>query len=200
MSDSHSTPEHANASNEREDLSAEDLQKVSGARKLFETLELFAGLNPAEIQEIAASANTLHVEADQTLFRQSEEATAMYVVESGELEVRATTPMGEDVILAVLTAGSIVGEMALLEGAPRSATVRSLGSATLYQLSRQSFAQLRTDKSVAAYKLIVNLARNLGDRRRQTDKRVAEVFDDPTQHIDAFENQAHGLLAKIRKA
>ena len=61
MSDSHSTPEHANASNEREDLSAEDLQKVSGARKLFETLELFAGLNPAEIQEIAASANTLHV-------------------------------------------------------------------------------------------------------------------------------------------
>jgi CRP/FNR family transcriptional regulator, cyclic AMP receptor protein len=173
---------------------------VTSAESLFREIELFRDLAKDEIREIARSTEHCVFEAGELLFRQADEATAMFVVESGELEVRATTSVGEDVILAVLSAGSVVGEMALLEGSPRSASVKALSKTHAFRLSRDAFTTLRSARSPSAYKLILNLARNLGERRRQTDARVTEVFGDPTQHIDAFENQAHGLLARIRKA
>jgi hypothetical protein len=44
------------------------------------------------------------------------------------------------------------------------------------------------------------LARILGERRRQTDARVEEVFEDPAQYLDSFETQVHEMLGRLKKA
>jgi CRP-like cAMP-binding protein len=175
--------------------------KAPGAvENLFRASGLFRGMSDEEVREIVRTSNVRTLRAGDALFRQGEQAEALYIVENGELEVRAQGTLGEEVVLAMLGAGTVVGEMAILEGTPRSATVEALSDVRVFELARADFEALRAERSRAAYKLILNLAQTMGERRRQTDARVEEVFRDPAQHIEAFENQVHDMLARIRKA
>lgn len=167
---------------------------------LFGASPIFQGLDKREIREIIHASEKLPVRTGGVLFAQGDEASALYILQSGELQVRADTPMGEDVVLAVLGSGTIVGELALIDGGPRSATVEALCDCDIYRLSREAFDELRDARSSAAYKVILNLAATVDARRRRTERRIDEVFDDPAQHIDAFESQVHDMLARMHKA
>lgn len=170
------------------------------AETVFRSIELFEKLSPEEVREVVGACEQLTVPAGEELFRQDDEADALYIVESGELQVRATTPAGEDVVLAVLGSGTVVGEMSLIAGGPRSASVEVISDASIFKLGRDSFDELRAARRPAAYKIILRLARILGERRRQTDARVEEVFDDPAQYLDNFESQVHEMLGRLKKA
>lgn len=172
----------------------------SDAEAVFNSIELFEGLTRIEIREIVSASEQMRLSAGELLFEQGDPANALYIVENGELQVRATSGAGEDIVLAVLGAGTVVGEMSLIGGGPRSATVESLSNCQIYRLEADSFAELREDNRTSAYKIILKLARVLGERRRQTDKRIEEVFADPGKHLDNFESQVHDILARIRKA
>lgn len=179
---------------------ASSVEYNSEAESMFRSIELFEALEVEEVREVVGACDQLVVSAGEELFRQGDEADALYIVESGELQVRATTPAGEDVILAMLGAGAVVGEMSLIAGGPRSASVEVISDASIFKLGRESFEQLRAAKRPAAYKIILRLARILGERRRQTDARVEEVFEDPEQYIDNFESQVHEMLGRLKKA
>ncbi len=176
------------------------LATPSAVENLFRASGLFRGMSDEEVREIVRTSDARVLTAGEALFQQGEVAAALYIVESGELEVRAQGLLGEEVVLAMLGAGTVVGEMAILEGSPRSATVEALSDCRVFELSREAFEALREDRSRAAYKLILNLAQTMGERRRKTDARVEEVFRDPKQHIEAFENQVHDMLGRLRKA
>jgi CRP-like cAMP-binding protein len=60
----------------------------------------------------------------------------------------------------------------------------------LVELSREAFDSLRAQNRPAAYKIIVRLARALGDRRREADARIREVFDDPADKLEEFDDMA----------
>lgn len=169
------------------------------AELLFGACALFEGLSAEEVREVVRPADKLHLQAGELLFEQGQDAYAMYLIQSGEVQVRAASELGEDIILAMLGSGTIVGELALIDGGPRSATVESLGDCVVYRLSRDAFSALRRRYSPAAYKIIFNLAVTVDSRRRQAEARIHEVFEDPQQHIDLFESQVHELLARLRK-
>ena len=175
-------------------------EMASDAESVFRSIELFEGLAAKEVREVVNACEQSTVPAGEELFAQGDDADALYIVETGELQVRATTPVGEDVVLAVLGSGTVVGEMSLIAGGPRSATVEVISDANIFKLGRDSFDELREAKRPAAYKIILRLARTLGERRRQTDARVEQVFTDPGQHLDEFENQVHEMLGRIHKA
>lgn len=177
----------------------EGLQAPSSVETLFRSSGLFRGMSDEEVREIVRTSNSRTLQAGESLFKQGDVAAALYIVESGELEVRAQSGFGEEVVLAMLGAGTVVGEMAILEGSSRSATVEALSDCRVFELSRDDFNALREQRSRAAYKLILNLAQTIGDRRRKTDARVEEVFKDPAQHIESFESQVHDMVARIRK-
>ena len=164
---------------------------------LFGQSPIFQGLLKEEIREVINHAVKL---PGEPLFSQGDEADALFIIQSGEVQVRASSPMGEDIVLAVLGSGTIVGELALIDGGPRSATVEALGDCDIYRLTRESFDALRAARNPAAYKVILNLASTVDARRRQTEARINEVFEDPAQHIDQFEGQVHDMLARLRKA
>lgn len=166
---------------------------------LFGSSPIFQGLTREEIREIVSAAEKQSVQAGELLFEQDAEATALYIVQSGEVQVRANSALGEDIVLAVLGSNTIVGELALIDGGPRSATVEALSDCDIYRLSREAFDALRRDMRPAAYKVILNLASTVDARRRQTEARINEVFEDPAQHIDLFESQVHDMLARLRK-
>lgn len=166
---------------------------------LFGSSPLFVDLTPEEIREVVRASEKLQLQTGDLLFVQGDVAEAVYILQSGELQVRADSPMGEDIILAMLGPGTVVGELALIDGGPRSATVESLSNCAVYRLSREDFNKLKAQFRPAAFKVILNLAKTVDSRRRQAERRIAEVFDDPDQHIDQFESQVHDMLARMRK-
>ena len=180
--------------------SSTPLEMSSDAEAVFHSIELFEGLTRDEIREIVGASEQMRLSAGEVLFDQGDPANALYIVENGELQVRATSGAGEDIILAVLGSGTVVGEMSLIGGGPRSATVEALSNCQLYRLESGAFGELREENRPSAYKIILRLARVLGERRRQTDARIEEVFSDPGKHLDNFESQVHDILARIRKA
>ena len=176
-----------------------EVDSSSDAEHLFSETNLFRGLSTDEVREIVRVSEQRSIEAGEKLFEQGDAARALYMVQSGEFEVSASGDFGGEVILAHLGPGAVVGEMALLEGGKRSATVEAISECVVFELSHEAFKALRARKRHAAYKMILNLAATLGDRRRHADARVWEVFDNPAQHIDDFESQLHELLVRMRQ-
>ena len=176
-----------------------DVDSTLDAEHLFAETNLFRGLSTEEVREIVRVCDQKSVSAGDILFKQGDTARALFMIQSGEFEVSAITEFGAEVTLAHLGPGAVLGEMALLEGGLRSATVEALSECVVFELSHSAFHSLRTKKRHAAYKLILNLAATLGDRRRHADARVWEVFENPAEHIDSFESQLNDLMARMKK-
>lgn len=179
---------------------AEMAGMLSEAAELFRSSAIFEGLTPEEIREIIQLAEHRALDGGDLLFEEGDAAEALYVVADGTIEVRTRTPGGESTVLAELGPGSVIGEMSILEGGERSATVEALGNVELFRVSRSAFESLRSQDRPVAYKIIMRLCRLLGERRRETDARVQEVFRDPAEHLETFEEQVHEMLGKIKKA
>ncbi|WP_027086543.1 ABC transporter transmembrane domain-containing protein [Cohnella panacarvi] len=123
-------------------------------------LPFFAGMEPAVLQDIAARFATETCKADDIVIREGEEGNKFYIIVRGKFEVSRSGSDGQPQRLAVLQDGDHFGEIALLRNIPRTATVTSLGSATLLSMRREAFGQL-TDKYPA---LLYTLERVLEQR------------------------------------
>lgn len=107
-------------------------------------VSIFAGLDPRLLAEIAEQVEWRHVHGGGILFRQGEEGDALYMVVSGRLRVLLERPDGGGIVrtLREVTRGETVGELALINGEPRSATVVALRDTELGTLSQQAFTRL----------------------------------------------------------
>ena len=182
------------------DQSADDLARLSQAESIFEDIELFDGLTGSEVRDVVKACELHCVEAGEVLFEQGDESDALFIIGDGTLEVIGQSAVGEEVVLAVLEPGTAVGEMSLIEGGPRSATVQAVSESQVFRLDHDTFDEMRRQHRPAAYKIILGLAATVGDRRRTTDARVRQVFQDPAAHIDSFESQLHEMLGRLRKS
>src|SRR5689334_5057338 len=98
---------------------------------------LFRELEPSALRELSLETNPVHLGGGETLMREGDAGDALYVVVSGRLSVVVGTTR-----IAEIGRGETVGEMALLTGGPRSATVRALRDTVLLRLSKASFDAL----------------------------------------------------------
>jgi CRP-like cAMP-binding protein len=97
-----------------------------------------------------------------TVFRQGQQGDRLYIVKSGVLEILASSDAAlEAPPVAYLGPGEVLGELALLTGSPRSATVRSPEHAVLFTLEKSVFLDLMTSLPAFARSLCLVLARRL---------------------------------------
>src|SRR3954453_14714153 len=95
---------------------------------------------PSELSRgLFAQGRSLSLAADQTLFLAGDEGDGCYRVEEGLLKASMAEPGGGERILAVLGPGSVVGELSMIDGAPRSASVIALSGSKLSYVSRFAF-------------------------------------------------------------
>src|SRR6188508_2749269 len=99
------------------------------------------GLPREYSDRLVASARPLVLQDGQILFRRGDAGDGCYWLETGTLKVVVASSSGEERILAVLGPGSIVGEFAVLDSLPRSATVVAMRPSRLLFLSRADFQQ-----------------------------------------------------------
>lgn len=118
---------------------------------------------------LLANAKPVNLAAEQTLFMAGDPGDGCYRVNDGLLKVSIASPMGAERILAILGPGAIVGDMAMIDGRPRSASVSALRDCKLSFISRAVFEAFAA-KQPEIYKYLLGL---LAARLRDTDQVVA---------------------------
>ena len=127
---------------------------------------LFGALSDEVLAFLAGMLTVVKPTIGETIFREGDEASAMYVVLAGEMEITKKSRGAVDARVAVLGPGDWFGEMSIVDIQPRSATVRALAPGRLIRISAADLDALyRHD--VRSYAIIVlNLARELSRRLR----------------------------------
>ncbi len=132
---------------------------------------LFAKLSPQECGILAGHCEVKIVGSGAPVFNEGDFGDAMYIVKSGTLEIFKKDLLG-DVRIAEIRPGGLVGEMALVDGKPRSANVKAADEARLLSLSRSSYNELKKLHPQVATKFQDELLLLISSRLRQTTEKL----------------------------
>src|SRR5688572_1922201 len=103
---------------------------------------LFAGLAPAALDELARQSRVRRYPAGQVLWNEGDPGDALLVLEAGQVRISRLGAGGQEAVLAVYEAPSALGELALLDGEPRDATVIAQRPVTARLVPRSTFLTL----------------------------------------------------------
>ena len=143
---------------------------------LLET-PLFEKLDPAEIQEIIHVVEVDEHQAGHIIFCEGDPGDAWFVMYRGAVEVLKHGAGGEK-RRAVIGPEECFGEMSILDGLPRSATIRATEDSVVLRVRRDAFGELLDDDHLVAYKLIHHMAILLAERQRTTTLRLSELLNE----------------------
>ncbi len=112
--------------------------------RMLRLVPLFAGLDPAKLKLLAFTSDRVNYRAEEILFRQGEVGDAAYVILAGKAEILADSPNGQ-IRIAEVGQNSIIGEIAILCDAARTATVRAVTPIDALRIRKEQFIKLLTD-------------------------------------------------------
>lgn len=136
-------------------------------------VEMLHNLSPSEVQAIIPLLKPLQVEPGTLLCREGEAGNAMFIIVRGEAEIYK----GQQ-LMALLGPGEMFGEMALLTGEERSASVVARTAMELYELDRSDFEAMLTRSP----HLASGLSRILARRLRETTQSRARMREESDEH------------------
>lgn len=132
---------------------------------------LFRGLPSELCERVAGLCQPRRLAKGQVLFRQGEAGDALFGIISGQLRVSANSADGQEFHLNVVGAGEVLGEIALLDGGDRTASVLATRDSMIFSLPRASFLKLVEEEP----RLAVHLLALLCERVRWTSDIVEDV-------------------------
>jgi CRP/FNR family cyclic AMP-dependent transcriptional regulator len=134
------------------------LSKAPRPTHRLEEVPLFAGLSADLLDELARESRTRRYAAGQVLWNEGDPGEALLVLEEGQLRVTRLTAAGVEVVLAVMEAPAALGELALLDGAPRDASVIAQRPVTVRYIPRSAFLALLRREPAMVESLLRTLA------------------------------------------
>ncbi len=138
---------------------------------------LFQAMRPEEFDGILKAAVDRRYRRGQTIFTKDDEGSSMMAVLSGRVRIGAMSPEGKEITLNMISAGEVFGEMALLDGKPRSADATAFEDVHLLVIERRHFVPyLEGDKDLALRLLTV-----LCERLVRPEGRDHLVGESPTR-------------------
>jgi CRP-like cAMP-binding protein len=119
---------------------------------------LLAGLDAAGLADLARGMRVRRFRSGETVFHVGDPGDALFIVMAGSIKITLPADTGDEAILATLRSGDFFGELALLDGAPRSATAVAIEPTETYVLSRDGFRELIASQSQMREALLATLA------------------------------------------
>ncbi|MGE0545130.1 MAG: Crp/Fnr family transcriptional regulator [Dehalococcoidia bacterium] len=141
------------------------------AARALQQVQIFADVEATEIVWIARRAHRRRVPRGSTVLQQEDRGTTAFVIISGSADVLLESEDGRQFIVARLGPGDHFGEMSLLDGEPRSATVVATSDAELLVLTREAFLEELEQHPSLMRQMLVTLSRRI----RVTDAQVASL-------------------------
>jgi len=137
-------------------------------RAVFDALAaipFFAGLERDALERLAGSMRSRRFRRGEVIFHLGDPGDALFVIVSGDVKISLPSETGEEAILATLGSGAVFGELALLDGAPRSASATAQTATETVVLPRDRFRELIATEAGVRDALLASIA---GELRRLT--------------------------------
>jgi len=157
---------------------------------------LFGGLDAAERGEVVRIMDVRRLQAGEEIFHEGDAGDAWYVIFEGQANVLKDA-VGGPTPISTLGVGACFGEMAILDGLARSATVRAAGPLTIFRFRRERFEDLLNQGSLGAYKLVAAMAKTLSQRQRRLTQQISELLDD-TATSQAIRDQIEEVVERYQ--
>lgn len=162
-------------------------EQSDSAIDLLKRVPLFAELSGEELTRISRVAVPRFYPAGTRVFHEGDASDSCYVVRGGELRVTREHPDGRAIALASLGAGDIFGELAMLDGETRSASVETLTDVDLLALPAADMRGLMAKNPEITVKLVIALTRRL----RDTNERISR------QSFQTVPSRVAGVLSQL---
>jgi CRP-like cAMP-binding protein len=145
---------------------------MSDTVELLRKVNLFSGLKPEAINLISKVATEETHALGTKIFQHGDAGDKLYLILEGKVRISRDVPgMGEEA-LAVLAAGQVFGEMALLDESPRSADARVHERCRLLAIPKDGFDDLLFMHKDLAYEVLWSMVRMLVGRLRETNEKL----------------------------
>ena len=162
-----------------------DLKK-DDTRNLLADIQLFAGLTPVQLDWVAQRAHSRAFPTGTNVLTAEQPGEAVYIILHGTVKIHVEQGDGRDVILAILGAGDLLGEMSLIDSIGRSASALTLENSLMLWMDKQTFNHLLDEFPPVAR----NLVRILSARVRLSDQLIQALAT-----LDVYGRVARQLLA-----
>ncbi|MBF6589987.1 MAG: Crp/Fnr family transcriptional regulator [Ktedonobacterales bacterium] len=133
---------------------------------------LFATLDADALRELATVMRRRAFRPGEVIFHRDDPGQVLYIIRSGKVKIYITSPEGQEVVLAVFGPGDYFGELALLDGQPRSAGAVAIDAVEVYALQRNDFISAVNHHPRIAVQVMNVLSRRL----RQTDSMIEDLL------------------------
>ena len=140
-------------------------------------IPMFDKLEPDELGLVTSHMNFIDLDPGEILFREGEPGDYVCFIAEGSLDVmKESKEEGRYVTLATLSKGRSIGEMAIIDDFPRSATVKGHSRATLVILTRKGFDLILEKHPRIGVRILKGLSRLLSQNMRKTSSRLADYM------------------------
>jgi CRP-like cAMP-binding protein len=148
-------------------------------RTLVEHVQLFAGLSIDELDELTSRLRPRRYARGETLFLEGDPGTSLCIIDKGRVKLGLTSAEGREIILDLLGPGDVFGELALLDGEPRSANAIAVEASDVLLLARDEFLHFLRQHPQASLVLLSTLSHWL--RRLTTQMQDTAFLDVPAR-------------------
>lgn len=147
---------------------------------------LFDGLDQDDLNRLAGIAREVSLSTGDTLFDQGDESDGLYVIATGIVRIYLTADDTREATINLLEDGETIGEIALLDGLPRSAGAAALTDTKLIFIPREPFLNLLDESGTLAKQIILTLCERLRAANAQVDQAI-------------FHDLRHRLMVLLRQ-
>jgi CRP/FNR family cyclic AMP-dependent transcriptional regulator len=143
---------------------------------LLQEVPLFAGLDDAEQRELNARLRRRRYRKGEMVFLRGDLGRDLFLIESGAVKICLTTEDGKEMTLALLSPGEFFGELALLDGEPRSSDAVAMEATQCLLLERADFLQFVEEHPRVAHRVMEVLSRRLRDNNQLVQARRFSIL------------------------
>src|SRR6266567_7750030 len=160
---------------------------------------IFSGLSREDIAKVMGKMEEISFGAGTTIFSQGDQGDAFYLIQSGTVQVVLESRTGNSEIIAVLGPQDWFGEMALLSGEPRSATINAVKDTTVWRLRREDWDELIEKHSTWLLQLCATLSKRLSyvDRQYSTGREAFNSLAEEFYNSRSAEEQSFFRRASL---
>lgn len=122
---------------------------------------VFRSLHPQDRQMTASLLKPKSFSANETIFMEGEEGRGMYLIRSGKVKICVNDEQGNELIFTFLSAGDLLGEIAILDGGPRSASAIAITHTNTLYIDRREFMEFLKTSPRVCISIIATLCKTL---------------------------------------
>ncbi len=149
-------------------------RKEQTLEDLIRSVEIFEGLDTRDVNKVLKVASGKKFGKDDVVFREGDVGDCFFLIIDGSVEVTKTLSDGRNEVMATLKHGDYFGEMALLDGDPRSATVTALEDTKLLEVRNSQFIKIIMNDESFARKVLWAFCMTFARRLRHTNQLLGQ--------------------------